>query len=139
MKCLQNSCFCIQVIIFCLAIGREPVNLDFGYANMESQNGCNDSTSSTPSLTCDPTRLSCQFIESMFQEDTLKRKRFQSVKDAEKALLDGQIWGMLIIQSNFSSNVLNKIGSSKVEVTLDQSNQQVNIFYLFYINQIVMF
>lgn len=54
---------CLQIILFCLAIGQDPTGLKLAVANYELNNGSMAVTQSCPTtIGCNHTMLSCRYL-----------------------------------------------------------------------------
>jgi len=122
----------IQVVFFCIAIGQEPKNLPLSVVNYESLSGCPDSL--PPS--CNYTFLSCQYLYHLDKVDLLVYHN--SEEEGLASVENGETWGLLVVQSNFSDAFITRLWSaidadnqtmfdSSVVTKLDMSNQQVAI------------
>eukprot|EP00095_Tigriopus_kingsejongensis_P001800 maker-scaffold10_size831480-snap-gene-0.20 protein:Tk01800 transcript:maker-scaffold10_size831480-snap-gene-0.20-mRNA-1 annotation:"ABC transporter " len=123
----------VQVVFFCLAIGQDPNNLKFAFVNQEVPDMASNCTV-TPG--CDFTRISCRFVEAVFQNSSLIMVPFETKDEAEGAVKRGEAWGMAVIPEEFTKYFLKRLWSSldvdnetlvqsSIEVNLDMSNQQV--------------
>jgi len=122
----------IQVVFFCIAIGQQPKNLSLSVVNYEKLSGC--STSQPPSYNF--TELSCQYLYHLDKVDHLIFHKTE--EEGLSAVENGDTWGLLVLQSNFSDALVNRLWSaidadnqtlfdSSISVKLDMSNQQVGI------------
>jgi len=119
----------IQVVFFCVSIGQEPRGLAMGLVNYESKFCPSDNATR-----CVLGDLGCR----MFSGDS--RVTLEHMSNEEEGLekvRDGKLWGLLVIQENFTTGLLERLGGGQersnssntdlgqVEVHMDMSNQQV--------------
>jgi len=125
----------VQVVFFCVAIGQEPTGLRLGLVNQELQG---DGLDQCPVVLgdCNYNSLGCRVFGD--GDDTVELVEYKSEGEALAAVEAGKLWGMIVIQANFSrlftENLLSPAhGTEKnasaglVRVRLDMSNQQVGI------------
>lgn len=117
----------IQVVFFCVAIGREPTDLPLAYVNQESN--CSNVKSG-----CDFSDLSCRLTTSLsYKGDYV---RYDNLSEAHAGVVNGSLWGLLVFPANFSAAYVARmtapahadqaiINQSSVLVQLDMSNQQI--------------
>lgn len=137
----------IQVVFFCVAIGRDPSDLSIAVVNHEvpysSNRGSNSTTgyNCTAPVGCDFTDLSCRVLDHLFDQKTLIPTYYETDAEALTAVKEGKAWGRLSLPANFSRNFLKRLWSSidadqetlnasTISVDLDQSNQQVTFILL---------
>lgn len=117
----------LQMILFCLCIGRDPFDLTIAVVNQEN-----------------PSVMSKFFLEKV-DNHTLIQKPFNNLSIAKMSVQDGYNWGVIHIGENFSINLLKRfragleadnetIDGSTIKVYLDMTNQQIG-----YIIQKVIF
>jgi len=119
----------IQVVFFCIAIGQEPAGLRIGVVNQENSN-CTSSIGED----CEFSDLGCKYLNKL--QTKLNLIRFNDTESAEEAVQNGDVWGVLSINRNFSSAYVSRmtapvsaeqelLDESSLGVRLDMSNQQV--------------
>jgi len=121
----------VQVVFFCVAIGQEPTGLRLGLVNQELQV---DGLDQCPLVLgdCSYNSLGCRvFIGG---GDTVELVEYKSEGEGLADVEDGKLWGMIVIQANFSKLFTERLvspaknaGAGLVKVRLDMSNQQVGI------------
>ena len=88
----------IQILLFGIAIGQAPTNLDFAVIN--------ENTSDTGTM----------IVEYLEEGDAVKvHTEHEDLDSARKEIESGELWGALVITSN-----------GTLEILLDNSNQQVS-------------
>ena len=125
----------VQVVFFCVAIGQEPTGLRLGLVNQELQG---DGLDQCPVVLgdCNYNSLGCRVFGD--GDDTVELVEYKSEGEGLAAVEAGKLWGVIVIQANFSrlftENLLSPAhGTEKsasaglVRVRLDMSNQQVGI------------
>lgn len=98
----------IQVVFFCVAIGREPTNLKIAVVNNEIQFGDN----CTYLDTCEFSNLSCRLFESVFSQPALEQVNFPDWESAMAAVEEGSAWAAVETPANFSHNFLSRLWKS---------------------------
>lgn len=122
----------IQIILFCLAIGKDPVGLKLAIVNNELNNymdPCNVSTG------CDMTLLSCRYMEQIKKRSVILVP-YETDEEAKYAVKKGWAWAVLNFPMNFTESLVDRMEQGKdapewsvvysdVDVTMDMSNQQI--------------
>uniref|UniRef100_T1J7I5 ABC transporter domain-containing protein n=1 Tax=Strigamia maritima TaxID=126957 RepID=T1J7I5_STRMM len=109
----------IQLIIFCLSIGHKPTNLEVGLVNNDSG----------------IVQFGQLFIDAI-DNKTIILKKYDNIETALKAVEKNEIWGLIYISDEFSSNLFLRfmqfthasedvLQGSKVRVWLDKIDQQI--------------
>ncbi|KAG4068799.1 hypothetical protein HA402_002490 [Bradysia odoriphaga] len=119
----------IQIVIFCLAIGRNPHGLTLAIANMEA-NGteCNFKPG------CHFSRLSCRYLSHL--NPSYLQLYYNDSESAIEAVKIGQAWGAIYFNANFSVAMVGRmllgrttsdeiLDQSEIQIWLDLSNQQI--------------
>ncbi|KAF2903928.1 hypothetical protein ILUMI_02243 [Ignelater luminosus] len=127
----------MQVILFCMAIGRDPTDLKIGIVNHEtnytntSYQGCNYPPG------CRFTHLSCRYLKNL-SNSTIQKVYYPDTASAVKAVKNGDVWGALHFTENFTDALVARMAlgkdaddetldQSEVRVWLDMSNQQIGV------------
>ncbi|XP_037919474.1 ABC transporter G family member 23 isoform X2 [Hermetia illucens] len=121
----------MQVILFCLAIGRDPSGLNMSIVNKE-MNGteCNWKPG------CHFENLSCRYVN--YLNKSLVKNYYDDVGEAVRSVELGESWGAMYITENFTDAFVARIAlgrdadnetldQSEIGVWLDMSNQQIGI------------
>lgn len=122
----------LQIILFCVSIGKDPVGLNIAIVNNELNNSMEDCI---PSVGCDATRLSCRFLHHL-EKRTVQYIPYDTDEEARYAVTKGWAWAAISFPSNYSQSLQNRIndGSSAdndsvifadMNVVMDMSNQQI--------------
>uniref|UniRef100_A0A1B0B3C6 ABC transporter domain-containing protein n=1 Tax=Glossina palpalis gambiensis TaxID=67801 RepID=A0A1B0B3C6_9MUSC len=122
----------IQVILFCLAIGRDPTNLNLAIVNGEM----NDTETCQWNDGCHFTNLGCRYLSHL--NKTVIKNFYADVEEAKDAVRKGNAWGAIYITDNFTDAFTARaalgrdadeetIDQSEIKVWLDMSNQQVGV------------
>ncbi|KAG4069757.1 hypothetical protein HA402_003198 [Bradysia odoriphaga] len=125
---------CLQIILFCWAIGHDPTGLKLAIANYE-QNSTTDLQSCPVTTGCNYTMLSCRYLEILAKKEILW-ENYATEEEAFNEVTRGRAWGALVFPQNYSSSLVERtesgrftddwvIESSDVTVRLDMSNQQI--------------
>ncbi|CAL8085238.1 unnamed protein product [Orchesella dallaii] len=119
----------------CVSFGYAPANLKLGVVNREmNESRCPVKTSVEGE--CDLSSLSCTFL-SQISNKTIKLMSFDDENWAESAVHSGEIWGFLVLPSEFSSSMYERgisgsnvdeitLNSSEIIVKLDETNKQIS-------------
>ncbi|XP_072155467.1 ABC transporter G family member 20 isoform X2 [Bemisia tabaci] len=124
----------MQVILFCLAIGRDPTGLHLAIVNHEmdfNSSYCPINTNCTFSY------LSCRYLNSL-PNDTIIQDHYRDVESAIQAVKVGDAWGALYFTDNFTDALVARmvlgrdadtetLDQSEIRVWLDMSNQQIGL------------
>ncbi|KAK9501880.1 hypothetical protein O3M35_012521 [Rhynocoris fuscipes] len=124
----------VEIVIFCLSIGRDPIGLHIAIVNNEVPYGmpCNYNAS------CVYENLSCRYLEILGKyKHTLVN--YESLEDGTYAISKGMAWAMVNIPPEFSEMVRLRgelemsandtiIDGSVINITMDMSNQQISRF-----------
>nr|WAB24462.1 ATP-binding cassette sub-family H member 1 [Henosepilachna vigintioctopunctata] len=127
----------MQVILFCLAIGRDPtglklaiVNHEQNYTNMSYQQ-CNFDGG------CKFGNLSCRYLNQI-NNSTIEKVYYPDTDTAKEAVRSGDAWGALYFTENFTDALVARMAlgkdadeetldQSEIRVWLDMSNQQIGV------------
>ncbi|KAK0087540.1 hypothetical protein PV325_000790 [Microctonus aethiopoides] len=124
----------MQVILFCLAIGRDPTGLKLAIVNHEM----NWETKFCPvAHNCSFTNLSCRYL-NFLNNDTMIKEYYETPDLAIEAVKRGNAWGTLYFTENFTDALLARMAlgreadeetldQSEIRVWLDMSNQQIGL------------
>ncbi|OAD53261.1 ABC transporter G family member 23 [Eufriesea mexicana] len=124
----------MQVILFCLAIGRDPVGLKLAIVNHEM---FYENMSCPITEDCDFTRLSCRYLKFL-DNDTMIKEYYPDPDSAMDAVRKGNAWGTLYFTENFTDALVARMAlgreaddetleQSEIRVWLDMSNQQIGL------------
>lgn len=116
----------MQVILFCLAIGRDPTGLKLAIVNHEKNytNLTYQECSFEPS--CKFSYLSCRYLSSL-KNTTIVKEFYPTTDSAIDAVRKGNAWGALYFTENFTDAIVARmaLGKDSDEETLDQSEVRV--------------
>nr|CAD7450908.1 unnamed protein product [Timema bartmani]CAD7464386.1 unnamed protein product [Timema tahoe] len=113
----------MQVILFCLAIGRDPSGLHLGIVNHE----LNSTGQYCPVMgNCSFQLLSCQYLQYL-KNSTIIKDYYDTTENALDAVRSGNAWGVLYFTENFTDALVARMGLGQYadEETLDQSEIRV--------------
>ncbi|CAG7829425.1 unnamed protein product [Allacma fusca] len=121
----------IQVILFCLAIGREPLDMKLGVINHEIE----EFGICTGPIGCTTVNLSCRYLDAI-PKFSVHLVPFVTEEDAIKEIEMGQLWGYISFPQNFSIALMDRelngnaadnssIYESRIRIQMDMSNQQI--------------
>ncbi|XP_070503556.1 ABC transporter G family member 23-like [Chironomus tepperi] len=144
------SCFMPLIMIASIySYGRHPEDLQFGVLNLENlnfdANNCpqtniviNDLSNEDMSSYCNFHNISCRYIMEL-QDIFNIRKSYNTFKDAESDVLNGHIYGFILIGQDFSNHLQTRFNNGMdlkynisdddlINVYLDQTNYQIANF-----------
>ncbi|XP_014212098.1 ABC transporter G family member 20 isoform X2 [Copidosoma floridanum] len=124
----------MQVILFCLAIGRDPTGLKLAVVNSEmfwNNKSCPVYDNCTTSF------LSCRYLKYL-DNDTIIKEYYPDPESAKEAVRRGKAWGTLYFTENFTDSLvarmllgkdtdMDSLDQSEIRVWLDMSNQQIGL------------
>ncbi|XP_015520774.2 ABC transporter G family member 23 isoform X1 [Neodiprion lecontei] len=124
----------MQVILFCLAIGRDPTGLKIAIVNHEMTWG---NLSCPIEKNCSFTNLSCRYLKFLDNE-TMVKEYYPDPTSAKDAVRAGEAWGALYFTENFTDALVARmvlgrdaddetLDQSEIRVWLDMSNQQIGL------------
>lgn len=94
----------VQIILFCLSIGKDPRGLSIAIVNHELNSS---SQKCVPSVGCEYKMLSCRYLEALS-----KRKVVYTAYDnetmARHAVSKGWAWAAISFPSNYSASLFNR-------------------------------
>lgn len=114
----------VQIILFCLTIGRDPKGLHLAYVNNE----VNFTTDCVPVEGCSYDLLSCRFLDSLRSREIIL-DRFEFEEEALEAVQKGRAWGALHFSPNYSKTLRERIEDARYasEIVIDQSSVMVQM------------
>ncbi|XP_031843264.1 ABC-type transporter snustorr isoform X3 [Nomia melanderi] len=124
----------MQVILFCLAIGRDPTDLKLAIVNHEMYY---ENMSCPVTADCTFSHLSCRYL-NFLDNDTMVKEYYPDPSSAMDAVRRGDAWGTLYFTENFTDALVARMAlgrdaddetldQSEIRVWLDMSNQQVGL------------
>ncbi|KZC14992.1 ABC transporter G family member 23 [Dufourea novaeangliae] len=122
----------VQIILFCVSIGKDPTGLTIAIVNNELNNTMDPCV---PSVGCDWSRLSCRFLEHL-ERKSLVFESYNNDADARNAVERGWAWAAISFPSNYSDSLSARLEEGKdaddwsivysnMQVVMDMSNQQI--------------
>lgn len=120
----------VQVVLFCLAIGHEPVGLNLAVVNMELKG-----TECHFKAGCTTEFLSCRYLSYL---EEYKLDYYKSYSAALEDARLGNSWGVIYFNEKYSISLLTRINSpqaldlialnnSEIHVQMDMSNSQIGL------------
>lgn len=113
----------LQVILFCIAIGQDPNNLNLAIFNDE-QDPNNATCAFEPG--CKFEFLSCRYLNTI-NKKTITQVPYRDKASAIEAVKEGNAWGAVYISNNFSDALLERLfqGHNINDNILEQSEIKV--------------
>ncbi|XP_023287880.1 ABC transporter G family member 20 isoform X2 [Orussus abietinus] len=122
----------VQIILFCLSIGKDPKGLKLAIVNQELQN---IAMPCVPPIGCNNTLLSCRYLKHLATRN-VDLVPYGNEDDAIHAIKKGKAWATLMFSSNYSESLVNRLEMGKdvdewsvlaadLNVIMDMSNQQI--------------
>ncbi|XP_041985170.1 ABC transporter G family member 23 isoform X2 [Aricia agestis] len=123
-----------QVILFCLAIGRDPTGLKLAIVNHDVRVIDGDCPFNS---TCSMKNLSCRYLAHLKNQSIIK-EYYADLDSALQAVRDGDAWGTIYFNENYTDSLVARLAladtadnetieSSEAQVWLDMSNQQIGL------------
>lgn len=116
----------MQVILFCLAIGRDPTGLKIAIVNHEQPYQNQSYQDCQIAAGCKFKNLSCRYL-SHLRNTTIEKNYYPDPMSAINAVEKGEAWGALYFTENFTDALVARmvLGKDADEETLDQSEIRV--------------
>ncbi|KAJ8686911.1 hypothetical protein QAD02_022705 [Eretmocerus hayati] len=122
----------VQIILFCLSIGKDPTGLRLAIVNNELSSSMQ---SCIPSTGCNHSFLSCRYLAHL-QKRHVVYLPYDTEDEAKKAVTKGWAWAAITFPQNYSGALQERIGKSfdvenetifesEMDVVMDMSNQQI--------------
>ena len=113
----------MQMIIFCVSIGKDPVGLKVAIVNNELNNSLE---TCIPSTGCDTINLSCRFLKHL-EKRTVEFIPYDTDEEARYAIKKGWAWAAITFPSNYSESLMKRIedGQSVDEFDIMYSDMDV--------------
>lgn len=122
----------MQVILFCMAIGREPQGLNIAIVNDE----LNSTDNCYWEDGCHVANVGCRYLSHL--NDSIVKRYYEDLDVALDAVRAGEVWGAIHIGENFTDAFIARaalgreadeetIDQSEIKVWLDMSNQQIGV------------
>lgn len=116
----------MQVILFCLAIGRDPQGLKLAIVNHEKNYTNMTYQECDFPYGCKFTNLSCRYLQNL-KNSTIDKVYYPDPDSAVEAVRKGEAWGALYFTENFTDALVARmaLGKDSDAETLDQSEVRV--------------
>nr|XP_050869462.1 ABC transporter G family member 20 [Vespula vulgaris] len=122
----------IQIVLFCISIGKDPIGLKIAIVNNELKNSTDICV---PTISCDTSQLSCRFLDHL-KNKSLVFLPYETEEEAEYAVQRGWAWGAISFPANYSEALIARIKDGKdvhdwdlvysaMDIVMDMSNQQI--------------
>uniref|UniRef100_A0A1B6DVQ2 Uncharacterized protein n=1 Tax=Clastoptera arizonana TaxID=38151 RepID=A0A1B6DVQ2_9HEMI len=122
----------VQILLFCLSIGKDPVGLKLAVVNLE-QNTSNGLCNYDPG--CNYNKLSCRYLKHLERKQHVINY-YPNYESAYNSVVKGWSWGVLQFSETFSHSMEDRVNSwrdanetsldeSEIGIQLDMSNQQI--------------
>ncbi|XP_058824504.1 ABC transporter G family member 20 [Topomyia yanbarensis] len=125
-----------QIVLFCWAIGHDPVGLKVAVANYELEQANLSATAGCPvTLGCNHTLLSCRYLASL-RNRSVDIEMYESEAEAIEQVNRGKAWASMVFAHNYSEALYQRsenirkvhewtLDMSSIMVSMDMSNQQI--------------
>lgn len=124
----------VQIILFCLSIGKDPIGLKLAVVNNELENYMDPCSLSTG---CDMTLLSCRYMQHI-KNRSLVLVPYETDADAKYAVKKGWAWAAVNFPANYTDSLVDRLDNGKdasewsvlsadVDITMDMSSECLNI------------
>ncbi|XP_053976396.1 ABC transporter G family member 23-like [Hylaeus volcanicus] len=122
----------VQIVLFCLSVGKDPVGLNIAIVNKELNN-TNDPC--VPTVGCDWSLLSCRYLQHL-KKRSVEFVPYDTDDDAKNAVERGWAWAAITFPANYSECLTERledgkdaddwsIAFSRMMIIMDMSNQQI--------------
>lgn len=136
----------VQIILFCLSIGKDPVGLRMGIVNNELNSSMEECV---PRVGCDYGMLSCRFLKHLATRK-IDFVPYDTEDEARYAITQGWAWGAIMFPKNYSESLTLRIEDgrsaddavlefSDMQVVMDMSSENHKFYFLFVINKVKNF
>ncbi|XP_050483054.1 ABC transporter G family member 23 [Bombus huntii] len=123
----------VQILLFCISIGKDPEGLKLAIVNHELNSS--NVAHCTSSEGCNWTLLSCRFLEQLDKRE-VDIVLYDTEDAARDAVQNGDAWGVIMFPSNYTDSLEARIKYGKdaddwdidysnIEIVMDMSNQQI--------------
>lgn len=116
----------MQVILFCLAIGRDPTGLKLAIVNHEKNYTNQSYQECSFDYGCKFSYLSCRYLNNL-RNTTIVKEYYPDPDSAVEAVRLGHAWGALYFTENFTDALVARmaLGKDADPETLEQSEVRV--------------
>ena len=125
----------VQIILFCLSIGKDPTGLTLAIVNNELNNSTEPCI---PTVGCNWTRLSCRYLKHL-EKRTVQYLPYDTDEEARYAIKKGWAWAAISFSANYSDSLMNRIDSgrsadneslifSDINVVMDMSSELISFY-----------
>ncbi|KAL7295350.1 hypothetical protein TKK_0011237 [Trichogramma kaykai] len=122
----------VQIILFCLSIGKDPTGLGIAIVNHELNNSMQ---ACQPSLGCYDLYHSCRFFDHLNQGN-VEYTFYDTEAEARHAVEKGWAWTYVVVPANYSKALIERIELGRdadnatvlmadLDIYMDMSNQQI--------------
>lgn len=113
----------VQIILFCLSIGKDPIGLQLAIVNNELSSS---TESCVPSTGCDMHMLSCRFLKHL-EKRKVEYLPYDTENEARHAVTKGWAWGVITFPKNYSDSLALRIDEGKDvdEFAIDYADMSV--------------
>ncbi|XP_035721767.1 ABC transporter G family member 20-like isoform X1 [Vespa mandarinia] len=122
----------IQIVLFCISIGKDPTGLKIAIINKELKNSTD---MCIPTFGCDTSQLSCRFLDHLKNRSVIFLP-YETEEEAEYAVQKGLVWGVISFPENYTEALITRIKYGKdvedwdlvyssMNIIMDMSNQQI--------------
>lgn len=123
----------VQITIFCLSIGTNPIGLKLAIVNNELNNSMQECI---PGTGCDWSLLSCRYLHHL-RKKTIQFLPYDNDEEARYAVTKGWAWGAVTFPSNYSEALMARIDYGKdaanwdidaaeLKIVMDMSSKSLN-------------
>ncbi|XP_044021035.1 ABC transporter G family member 20-like isoform X2 [Aphidius gifuensis] len=122
----------VQIILFCLSIGKDPVGLNIAIVNHELNNSME---TCVPTIGCDINMLSCRYLQHL-KKRKVEYSHYDNEDESKHAVEKGWSWAAISFSKNYSESLFARINKGRfadeadiiygdMDVVMDMSNQQI--------------
>ncbi|KAF2878619.1 hypothetical protein ILUMI_27552 [Ignelater luminosus] len=111
-----------QIVLFCLSIGHDPVNLPVAVVNYEANNSIN----CEQSLTCNTTQLSCSYL-GYLEKRALNLIYYDTEDHARESVLKGKTYASIIVRENYSEALRARVDDWRNSLPWDIEASEIDV------------
>lgn len=120
----------VQIVLFCVSIGKDPVGLTLAIVNHELNNTME---SCVPTVGCDWSQLSCRFLQHL-EKRSVVYQPYKTEVEARNAVARGRAWAAIYFPANYSDSLAARFEEGKdaddwsiayanMEIVMDMSSE----------------
>ncbi|CAG9815832.1 unnamed protein product [Phaedon cochleariae] len=114
-----------QIILFSLSVGHEPVGIHLSVVNKEIDYPAEHCKQQ---LGCNSTRLSCNYLEYLANNYSVKLDYWATEDEARRTVEKGDSWAVIVLAHNFSDAMRSRIENGRDVPEEDLHSSTINVY-----------